>query len=193
MPALSFSLGRLDRWGTRTPPPWTDRRVLIIARTNPLPGRHETALHRMPLTAPHSQIRPGKTAADHTPSKPLFVAPSCKRVPMRVEQVMHPSPETLTPDHSREHALAVHKRTGVNCVPILGEETPVEDHNPDRVFYTLTAGPGDVFRLRREYLEITNSQSFLTLLDMLLNLGGDPFKDCGYDFYLFLREFQPQG
>lgn len=39
---------------------------------------------------------------------------------MRVDQVMHASPETLTPDHCIEDALRVYKRTGVNCVPILG-------------------------------------------------------------------------
>lgn len=45
---------------------------------------------------------------------------------MRVDQVMHASPETLTPDHCIEDALAVYKRTGVNCVPILDRDgTPV--------------------------------------------------------------------
>jgi transcriptional regulator with PAS, ATPase and Fis domain len=44
---------------------------------------------------------------------------------MRVDQVMHASPETLTPDHCIEDALAVYRRTGVNCVPILGpSESP---------------------------------------------------------------------
>ncbi len=62
---------------------------------------------------------------------------------MRVEQVMHASPETLTPEHNIENALAVYKRTGVNCVPILGPDgAPVGILTIFRVVDALKQGLG---------------------------------------------------
>ena len=51
--------------------------------------------------------------------------PALPEESMLVEQVMHDNPETLTPEHKLEDALAVYERHGVNCVPILDADKKI--------------------------------------------------------------------
>ncbi|WP_300159870.1 sigma-54-dependent Fis family transcriptional regulator [Solidesulfovibrio sp.] len=84
---------------------------------------------------------------------------------MRVEQVMHASPETLTPDHRVEDALAVYKRTGVNCVPILGPDgAPVGILTIFRVVDALKQGFGTDVAIREvmdpNIVSVRNDEQF---------------------------------
>ena len=47
-------------------------------------------------------------------------------IAMRVEQVMHDNPETLTPHDRIQDAINIYERAHVNCVPILGSDSTVQ-------------------------------------------------------------------
>jgi transcriptional regulator with PAS, ATPase and Fis domain len=90
---------------------------------------------------------------------------------MRVEQVMHASPETLTPGHTIEDALAVYKRTGVNCVPILGPDAaPVGILTIFRVVEALKQGLRVETRIRdimdQNIVSVRNDEQFEVVCQM---------------------------